>query len=58
LRKFLTNNGLGSQTINAIRNFDFPVVMGLSLFVAIVFVVMNILTDMLYAMVDPRVRVE
>ena len=51
-------NGLGSQTINAIRNFDFPVVMGLSLFVAIVFVVMNIMTDMLYAMVDPRVRVE
>jgi len=30
----------------------------LSLFVAIVFVVMNIATDMLYALVDPRVRVE
>ncbi|MCW3127440.1 MAG: transporter permease [Bacteroidetes bacterium] len=51
-------NGLGSQTIFAIRNFDFPVVMGLSLFVAVVFVVMNILTDMLYALVDPRVRVQ
>lgn len=50
-------NGLGSQTIYAIRNFDFPVVMGLSLFVAVVFVVMNILTDVLYAAVDPRVRV-
>jgi peptide/nickel transport system permease protein len=50
-------NGLGSQTISAIRNFDFPVVIGLSLFVAIVFVVMNIATDMLYALVDPRVRV-
>lgn len=51
-------NGLGSQTIAAIKNFDFPVVMGLSLFVAVVFVVMNILTDMLYALVDPRVRVQ
>ena len=51
-------NGLGSQTISAIRNFDFPVVIGLSLFVAIVFVVMNIATDSLYALVDPRVRVE
>jgi peptide/nickel transport system permease protein len=50
-------NGLGSQTISAIRNFDFPVVIGLSLFVAVVFVVMNILTDLLYAVVDPRVRV-
>ena len=51
-------NGLGSQTISAIKNFDFPVVIGLSLFVAVVFVVMNIATDMLYALVDPRVRVE
>jgi ABC-type dipeptide/oligopeptide/nickel transport system permease component len=51
-------NGLGSQTIIAIKNFDFPVVMGLSLFVAVVFVVMNILTDMLYALVDPRVRIQ
>ncbi len=50
-------NGLGSQTISAIKNFDFPVVIGLSLFVAVVFVLMNIATDMLYAVVDPRVRV-
>ena len=48
-------NGLGSQTIAAIRNFDFPLVMGLSIFVAVVFVVMNIATDLLYAVVDPRV---
>jgi peptide/nickel transport system permease protein len=51
-------NGLGSTTISAIKNFDFPVVIGLSLFVAIVFVIMNIATDMLYALVDPRVRME
>ena len=51
-------NGIGSQTIIAIRNFDFPVVMGLSLFVAVIFVVMNIATDMLYALVDPRVRIQ
>ncbi len=51
-------NGIGSQTIIAIRDFDFPVVMGLSLFVAVIFVVMNIATDMLYALVDPRVRIQ
>jgi peptide/nickel transport system permease protein len=50
-------NGLGSQTIAAIRNFDFPVVMGLSLFIALVFVGMNILTDILYSLLDPRVNV-
>ena len=49
-------NGLGSQTIAAIRNFDFPLVMGLSIFVAVVFVIMNIATDLLYAVVDPRVE--
>ncbi|MFN8276474.1 MAG: ABC transporter permease [Chitinophagales bacterium] len=51
-------NGLGSQTINAIKNFDFPVVMGLSLFVAVIFVVMNVLTDILYSFLDPRVTVK
>ena len=51
-------NGIGSQTISAIKNFDFPVVIGLSLFVAVVFVMMNIATDMLYALVDPRVRMQ
>jgi peptide/nickel transport system permease protein len=51
-------NGLGSQTISAIRNFDFPVVIGLSLFVAVVFVFLKIATDMLFAMVEPRVRIQ
>lgn len=49
-------NGLGSTTINAIKSFDFPIVMGTTLFVAIVFVAMNILTDFVYAWLDPRVK--
>lgn len=58
IEEVFSYNGLGSATINAIRFFDFPVVMGLSLFVALVFVLMNITTDMLYALTDPRVRLE
>jgi peptide/nickel transport system permease protein len=50
-------NGLGSTTINAIKSFDFPIVMGTTLFVAVIFVVMNLFTDLLYAVLDPRVRV-
>ncbi len=50
-------NGLGQVTVTALLNFDIPVVLGCVLFTALIFVVMNILTDFLYAFLDPRVRV-
>lgn len=50
--------GLGLKTIESLLAFDFPVVMGLSLFVAMVFVVMNILTDIMYSVLDPRVTIK
>lgn len=49
-------NGLGRTTVTALEMSDFPVVMGAILFIAFVFVVMNILVDVLYAWVDPRVK--
>jgi len=49
-------NGLGRTTVNALEMSDFPVVMGSILFIALVFVVINILVDVLYAFVDPRVK--
>ena len=49
-------NGLGQTTVNALLNFDIPVVLGCVLFTALVFVVMNILVDVLYAVLDPRIR--
>jgi len=50
--------GLGSATIKAVYDKDFPVVMGSTLFVALVFIVINIFVDVLYAAVDPRVRLK
>lgn len=50
--------GLGMQTVVSLLSFDFPVVMGNVLFVAFVFVVMNILTDFLYSLADPRVTIK
>lgn len=50
--------GLGQKTIEAVNNLDFPVVMGSTLFVAFLFVFINILVDILYAYFDPRVRLE
>lgn len=49
-------NGLGRTTVTALEMADFPVVMGSILFIAFVFVVVNIFVDILYAWVDPRVK--
>ncbi|MGI9545302.1 MAG: ABC transporter permease [Cyclobacteriaceae bacterium] len=48
--------GLGFVTISAVQSLDFPVVMGATLFIAIIFVLVNILVDVAYAIIDPRVR--
>jgi len=48
--------GLGYLTIQSVQNLDFPVVMGVTLFIAMVFVIINIFVDILYAVIDPRVR--
>lgn len=49
-------NGLGRTTVKALEMSDFPVVMGSILFIALIFVVINILVDILYAFADPRVK--
>ncbi|WP_342330517.1 ABC transporter permease [Pedobacter sp. FW305-3-2-15-E-R2A2] len=49
-------NGLGRTTVTALEMSDFPVVMGSILFIAFIFVLINILVDVLYAFVDPRVK--
>lgn len=48
--------GLGFITIKAVQSLDFPVVMGVTLFVAAVFVLINIFVDLMYAVIDPRIR--
>jgi len=50
-------NGLGKATVDALELNDFPVVMGSILFVASIFVLINVLVDILYGILDPRVRV-
>jgi peptide/nickel transport system permease protein len=48
--------GLGYVTIKAVQSLDFPVVMGTTLFIATIFIVVNVLVDIIYAAIDPRVR--
>ncbi len=50
--------GLGWATIEAVHNNDLPVVMGTTILMASAFVIINILVDIIYSLVDPRVRLE
>ncbi len=49
-------NGLGKQIVDALNLRDLPVVMGAVLVIAALFTVINILVDIIYGILDPRVR--
>ena len=48
--------GVGRFALNAIMKRDFPAIQGSVLFMALIFVVVNIIVDIIYAWADPRVR--
>ena len=48
--------GLGSLLIQAVQVRDYPVVQGATIFIAAVFIVLNLIVDILYGVIDPRVR--
>lgn len=48
--------GIGKTTVDALEKLDFPVVMGSVLITACFFIVVNILADVLYGIIDPRIR--
>ncbi len=50
--------GLGKVTVDALNTSDFPVVMGAVLFVSAIFIITNILVDIVYGLLDPRVRIQ
>jgi peptide/nickel transport system permease protein len=50
--------GIGLVIVNALEKYDFPVLMGAVLFISIILVIINILVDVVYGMLDPRVRVQ
>jgi peptide/nickel transport system permease protein len=48
--------GLGKTAITAINNFDLPTVQGVVVFATICIIVFNLVVDLLYAVIDPRIR--
>lgn len=49
--------GLGQLTINAVNRRDFPLLQGVLLFVTFLYLAVNLVIDLLYGLIDPRVRV-
>jgi peptide/nickel transport system permease protein len=50
--------GIGLYAYNAARTLDFPAIMGVSMLIALVFITINLIVDMLYCWLDPRIRVD
>mgnify|MGYP006189040795 CR=1 FL=1 len=48
--------GLGSLTVDAVLNRDFPVIQGLVLVFSVLYVLINLLVDLSYLFLDPRIR--
>jgi len=48
--------GLGYVIVNALNNYDFPLVLGSVILISVIFVVINILVDLVYVYLDPRIQ--
>ncbi len=48
--------GIGSYTVECINKSDFPVIQAVVLIIATIFVVMNLIVDIIYAFLDPRIK--
>jgi ABC-type dipeptide/oligopeptide/nickel transport system permease component len=50
--------GVGRTYVEATAKLDFPVIIGITVFITIMVLVANLVTDITYAYIDPRIRIE
>jgi len=58
VEKIFSWKGIGNEVVDALNNNDLPVVMGATLVFACIFVLINLAVDILYGVLDPRVRIK
>lgn len=56
IETIFTIPGIGQLLIDSIHRRDYPVIQGVVLFIAVIYVMINLLIDLLYAVLDPRIR--
>jgi len=58
IEKIFNIPGLGSEFVGAITSRDYPMIMGTTIFLAVFVIIMNVIVDLLYAVVDPRIKLK
>lgn len=58
IEKIFTIGGLGSKFVDSITNRDYPLIMGVTIFLAVLMVTMSLITDIVYKMIDPRINLD
>jgi len=58
IEKMFSVPGLGRYFVTAISDRDYSVTLGLTLFVGALIIVVNIIVDIMYALIDPRVKID
>jgi peptide/nickel transport system permease protein len=48
--------GMGAYVVNSIQALDFPAVMGFAVVVSFAYVILNLIVDLLYMVIDPRIK--
>ncbi len=56
IENFFGIPGLGNITLQAINNSDFPVIKAMTILSSMLYIIFNVITDILYTLVDPRVK--
>lgn len=58
VENIFTIGGLGQQFVKSITNRDYPMIMATTIFLAVIMVAMNLLSDIMYKIVDPRIKLD
>lgn len=58
VENIFTIGGLGTKFVSSITNRDYTMIMGTTMFLAIIMVTMNLITDIIYSIVDPRIKLD
>lgn len=58
VENIFTIGGLGAKFISAITNRDYPLIMATTIFLSVIMVIANLLTDIAYKMIDPRIKLD
>ena len=58
IEKIFTIGGLGAKFVDSITNRDYTMIMGTTIFLATLMVIMNLVSDLVYKLVDPRINLD